>query len=780
MEVRRYRRSITALAIAALVWPASRIVRGGAQAALCLLGHSASEAAAHSRLADAFGKLPLSFEANRGQADPRVRFLVRGSSYGLFLTRDSAVLVLHGSNSNQTDDTSDGIGESQESGRLKRRANGHFPPSIGRTAARDDRAQGKDSLLYMTVEGMDPRVRVEGLDELSGRSNYFIGSDPKQWHTSVPNYAKVKYTNVYPGVDLVYHGNQGRLEYEFVVQPSADPRQIRLAVQSPAPGSSNTSESTIDRNGDLLVKTGGGELRFDKPVVYQPTNSSEAPTRDERGSTTGGRFVSGNYVLQGNRVTFKIAAYDKSEPLIIDPTLVYSTFLGGVNWDHGYGIAIDSSGDAYVIGNTYGGNFPVTPGAFGTIYKNPSFSDVFVTELNAAGSGLVYSTYLAGSNDQEGDGIAVDTSGNAYVTGWTLSTNFPTTAGALRTTMGGGGDDGFVSKLNATGSALLYSTYLGGSSYDEGHGIAVDSSGDAYVAGLTYSKNFPTTAGTLQTTLAGLDDAFVSELNPAGSALLYSTFLGGSSYDDARGIAIDASGDAYVTGLTYSTNFPTSLRALLTTARGGYDAFVSKLNPGGSVLIYSTYLGGDFDDMGYGIAVDSSGCAYVTGLTFSLNFPTTTDALQKAKGGGAHNPYDDAFMSKLNPTGSALRYSTYLGGSGDDVGYGIAVDGSGDAFVTGATYSSDFPTTPGAPQTTPGGYDDGFVSEVNPLGSALVYSTYMAGNSWDEGRGIIVDSFGNAYVTGWTLSGNFPVTTGAFQTIIGGSHDAWIAKIGAQ
>jgi len=395
--------------------------------------------------------------------------------------------------------------------------------------------------------------------------------------------------------------------------------------------------------------------------------------------------------------------------------------------------------------------------------------------MNPSGSGLIYSTYLGGSGPDEPFGITVDASGSAYVTGWTASSNFPTTKGALQTTPGGGYDDAFVTKLSPTGSALVYSTYLGGKSYDEAHGIAVDASGNAYVTGFTYSSNFPIVAGAHQSALGGYDDAFVSKLNPTGTALIYSTYLGGSGYDEGHGIAIDSSGNAYVTGFTYSSNFPTTRGVLQTTARGGFDAFVTKLNATGSTLLYSTYLGGSNDDFAYGIAVDSSGNAFVTGKTYSSNFPTTAGAFQTKP--GISGGYDDAFVVKLNPAGSALVYSTYLGGSGHDAGAAIAIDALGDAAVTGDTYSTNFPTTPGAFQTTLGGLNVGFMSKLNATGSALLYSTYMGGVNTQAGTGIAVDASDNIYVVGWSNSNNFPTSTGVFEPKFAGNQNAFVVVI---
>jgi hypothetical protein len=386
---------------------------------------------------------------------------------------------------------------------------------------------------------------------------------------------------------------------------------------------------------------------------------------------------------------------------------------------------------------------------------------------------LAYSTYLGGSGDDLGQAIAVDGNGNAYVTGSTNSTDFPTTAGAFQTTEGGIAN-AFVAKLNAAGTALVYSTYLGGNVGDEGLGIAVDGSGNAYVTGSTTSKNFPTTPGAFQTTYGSGQDAFVAKLNAAGSALVYSTYLGSSGNDQGLGIAVDGSGNAYVTGYTLSSNFPTTAGAFQTTYGSGQDAFVTKLNASGSALVYSTYLGGSGADQGNGIAVDGSGNAYVTGSTNSTGFPTTAGAFQTTYGGGA-----DAFVTKLNAAGSALVYSTYLGGSGGDAGNGIAVDGSGNAYVTGSTTAKDFPTTPGAFQTTKGGIGNAFVTKLNAAGTALAYSTYLGGNVGDRGTGIAVDGSGDAYVTGWTYSSNFPTTAGAFQTSLGGSgvQNAFVTKL---
>ncbi len=683
-------------------------------------GPSAPDEAARARVNAAYGKLPISFEANRGQTDSRVDFLSRGSNYSLFLTSTEAVAVLRNGTS------------------------------------------GDSSVLRMELVGGNPRPSVEGQEPRSGRSNYFIGNDPAQWHTGVPSFARVKYGDVWPGIDLVYHGSQRQLEYDFIVAPHADPEPIRLSFQG-------TREMRVDGNGDLVLQLSGGELRNRKPVAYQEIDGVKS-------------IVSASYVIDsGNTVAFRLGAYDPAVALVIDPTVVYSTYLGGSGYDNAFGIAVDAAGNAYVTGFTRSTDFPTTAGAFQT--TNPGVI-AFVTKLNPAGSGLVYSTYLGGGT---ADAITVDAAGNAYVAGRTDSTDFPTTAGAFQTT--NAGITAFVTKLNPAGSGLLYSTYLGGSGDDSASGIAVDAAGNAYVTGFTLSTDFPTTAGAFQTVnpggVSGVS-AFVTKLNPAGSGLLYSTYLGGSSTQSGltqsgNGIALGAAGNAYVTGYTVSTNFPTTAGAFQTTFAGGDgylgDAFVTKLNPAGSGLLYSTYLGGSGADSASGIAVDAAGNAYVTGTTHSTDFPITAGAFQATNHGGPR----DAFVTKLNPAGSGLLYSTYLGGSRDDGARGIAVDAAGNAYVTGPTSATDFPTTAGASQTTFAGGDgylgDAFVTKFNPAGSGLLYSTYLGGSVGEVSSGIAIDAAGNAYVTGETPSTNFPTTDGAFQTTYAGVVDVFVTKL---
>ena len=769
-----------------------------------------------------YGKLPLSFEANQGQTDSQVEFLSRGPGYALFLTRNEAVLSLRAQKKPVPPHS---FFRAEASPPQKRTAD-QWPQFASLTALLD-KPQGlrarpavqedtpASDIVHLKVVGANPRPKVVGVDELPGKSNYFIGKEPKNWRTNVPNYARVRYQDVYPGVDLVYYGNQQQLEYDFVVAPGADASVISLAVlATPAlseiagsPSPRNTPPLQIGGNGDLVVKADSGEIRLHKPVVYQDhwpgvrdynSVGKTRPTDDglrttdklNRQSAIGNRqFLDGRYVLTAhNRVRFEIPRYDKTRPLVIDPVLIYSTYLGGTGGDGASGIAVDSSGNAYVTGTTTSTDFPTVHALQATCGSCSSgASDVFVTKLNAAGSALVYSTYLGGSAINVGSSVAVDSSGNAYVIGATTSTDFPTVH-ALQATCGGGCGtyDAFLTKLNAVGSALVYSTFLGGSNDDTGTSIAVDSSGNAYVTGFTNSTDFPI-VNALQTMCpdcsSGNTDAFVTKLNAAGTALVYSTYLGGSLAEFSLGIAVDSSGNAYVVGRTDSADFPTVNAVQATCAScssGSSDTFVTKLNATGRSLVYSTYLGGGDDDLGNGIAVDASGNAYVTGTTFSTDFPTVNPLQATCAGCSSASGISDAFLTRFNAAGTALVYSTYLGGSGSDGGSSIAVDSSGNAFVTGSTTSTDFPTVNPLQAMCAGcssasGISDAFLTRFNATGTALVYSTYLRGSGSDGGSSIAVDSSGNAFVTGGTNSTDFP-TLNPIQSY-GGAGDIFVTKI---
>ncbi|HXJ94618.1 MAG TPA: choice-of-anchor D domain-containing protein [Terriglobia bacterium] len=705
---------------------------------------------------------PLAFEPNQGQTDARVQFLSRGPGFTAFLTSDEAVLKLREPATRKPESKgSTGTAGLKAGGRT---AN-HAPHTI-------------ESILRMELEGANSPVIAKGTDELPGKTNYFRGPDPQKWHTNLPNYAKVHYENIYPSVDLLYYGNQGRLEYDFEVRPGGDPGVIRLKF----PGGQQVHVD--NRTGDLLVRAAKSYVRFHQPVVYQT---------DDRG---GKSYLTARYRVNASRqsVSFRVAPYDHRRTLIIDPALSYSTYLGGSQDDEGNAIAVDSSGSVYVAGLTDSIDFPVSSGAFQTACGggcSGSTYDAFVTKLNPSGSGLVYSTYLGGSQTDQGEGIAINSAGDAYVTGITYSPDFPVTPGAFQTECTGGfdcaGGEAFVTELNSTGSALVYSTYLGGSAYTQGNAVVLNTAGDAYVTGWTSSDDFPVTPGVLQPTCAacasGSASGFVTELNPSGSGLVYSTFLGGSSTQQAYAIALDSSGDAYVVGFTTSPDFPTTAGAFQTSIAAPEAGFVSKLNPTASALIYSTYLGGSGTGSNpcaacaAGIVVDRAGEAYVSGLTWETNFPVTAGALQTTYAGGFH----DAFLTKLNAAGSALVFSTYLGGSSDDGAVALALDPSGRVYMRGNTYSDNFPVTPGAFQTAPGGGSDALFAILNSAGSKLIYSTYLGGTGDEFGhatQSLVMDSQNppNAYLTGFTSSNNFPVTSGGFQTLFGGVYDAFVSK----
>jgi hypothetical protein len=748
-----------------------------------------------ARVVAGYGRLPLSFEANHGQTDGRVRFLSRGSGYTLFLTENEAVMALSNS----------GV-RSQKSGATSRPSvvSRHLKRPVRslqskmQDGARSNGQLAKDALLRMKLVGANHSAAVSGADELPGKSNYFIGNDPKKWRTNVPNYAKVKYANVYPGVDLVYYGNQQQLEYDFVVAPGADPGAITLAVN---PASSGGRPLQVDRDGNLRVRLNNSEVVFHKPVVYQPA------TGNLESGTQGARPVEGRYRLKGNHdVTFEVASYDRSKPLVIDPVLSYSSFLGGSNDDaiDSISVAVDSAGNAYVASGTLSTDFPVTSGSFQTGFGGaPAIcdqgdlfcGDAFITKINATGTAILYSTYLGGSSSEYAYGLAVDASGAAYVTGNTESTNFPVTAGAFQPTYGGELEpvcdyycgDTFVTKLNPSGSALIYSSYLGGSGDDISDAIVFDGAGNAYVEGATNSANFPTTPGAFQTTFTGSDSctdrsganipcqvAYVTKINPAGTALVYSTYLGGSSGDGGGGLAVDASGRAFVGGFTCSTNFPITPTAYQTQYAGGCDAFLTVFNTAGSGLAYSTYFGGNSYESPYSLAIDTSGNAYLAGQTYSSNFPVTAGAIQISYGGNG-----DAFVAKLNPKqkgAASLVYSTYLGGPNLDYGAGVAVDALGNAHTTGLA-SSGFPVV-NSLQAASNGISDAFVAELNPQGTELIYSTYLGGSSVEEADFCVLDQKGNLYAAGWTRSADFPTTPGAFQPSFGGGNrDVFVVKI---
>ncbi|MGH9852991.1 MAG: SBBP repeat-containing protein, partial [Blastocatellia bacterium] len=575
-------------------------------------------------------------------------------------------------------------------------------------------------------------------------ANYLTGGDPARWVVNAPSYERVRYNDLYPGIDLIYYGNQGRLEYDLVVKPGADPSRLRLSV-------AGARSLRLLANGDLLLRTAAGEARFQRPVIYQVINGER-------------REVDGRYIRRGRReIGFEIGAYDRSRELVIDPLLLYASLFGGAQDDAINAIAVDRDGAAYVTGVALSPDFPTTPTSFQRIY-NGGDTDVFVLKLNPDGAARFYATYLGGGSDDTGFGIAVDDAGNAYVTGATTSSGFPTTQGAYRRTIASlTGSDAFVTKLNPTGAGLVYSTYLGGADDtrpdDAGLAIAVDAAGNAYVAGRMHSFDFPTTPGAFQRGAFRGDDGFVTKFNPSGSGLVYSTLVAGNGDDVVTAIVLDAAGNAYLTGRTNAADFPTTPGAFQRDFSVGHDAFVLKLNPAGSAAVYSTYLAANRDESGKAIAVDANGHVYVTGQTASTNFPTTQGSFQPSSAIS-----DDVFVTKLNAAGSALVYSTYIGGGGSDSGNGIAIDSAGNAYVVGETVSNDFPTTPNAFQTSFRSSSEAFVTKLNSTGSTLLYSTYLTGTAVDRAMGVALDRTGRIYVAGFSEGSDLPRTSGAYGT----------------
>ncbi|MFZ2471216.1 MAG: SBBP repeat-containing protein [Methanothrix sp.] len=646
-------------------------------------------------------KLPLSFIKNKGQSSDDVKFMVKTSKQTVFFAPSEVVFALSSGNNS--------------------------------------------SVVHIAFEGSRPG-EITGEQQLSGRANFFIGNDSSKWSTEVPTYGAVRYKDLYPGVDLVFKGTEAQLKHELIVSPGADPAQIILSY-------SGQDYLSLAEDDSIIIRTATGNITDSAPFCYQEINGSRV--------TIDGRYR----MIDSNRISFDIDSYNKSYPLVLDPTLRYSTYLGGSSGDGGQSIAVDSSGNAYLTGYTGSTNFPIQ-NSYQSTYEGNGNS-VFITKLDPVDNTLIYSTYLEGSAEDWCKGIAVDDSGNAYVTGYTTSKDFPIKNPYQETRIGG--PDVFVTKLNPAGNTLVYSTYLGGSSANYGFDIAVDSNGNAYVTGDTVSTDFPT-QNPYQSTLAGNYDVFVTKLNPAGNVLVYSTYLGGSVEDDSQSIAVDGSGNAYITGYTRSFDFP--IQNPYQNTKAGYtNAFVTKLNPGGDTLAYSTYLGGSDYDIANGIAVDRNGSAYVTGYTTSIDFPIQ-NPYQSTKAGGIYD-IGDAIVTKLSPDGDTLVYSTYLGGSDHDVAEGIAIDDNSNAYVTGYTSSTNFPTQKPY-QGTNAGSDDAFITKLSPDGNTLVYSTYQGGNSNDEAYDIAVYGNGSAYVTGYTSSTNFP-TQNPYQSTNAGSDDAFMA-----
>jgi len=684
----------------------------------------------------------MRFEKNTGQAGTKADFLCRATNHSVLLSSTGVLLSL------PYPETREQTIKEQKSGK--------------QTVSKASQSGG---LVQLRLVGADPGSEAIGQEELVTRSNYFIGNDPAKWRTDIPNYGRIKYDDVYAGIDLEYYGNLGRLEYDFIVSPGSDPDMISLQFEG-------TDAISINEQGDLILKTEKSELAMLQPVAYQ-----------ERGGIR--EHIPAAYDLQGeNQIGFGLGDYDPDIPLVIDPVVAYSTYLGGSGAEEGNAITVDTLGNVFVTGMAQSG-FPVDDNPLqGT---NAGGYDVFVAKLKADGSELLYATYIGGSTlggglggDDIGLGIAVDPEGNAYITGRTQSDDFPLEK-ALQTTYRGDDfyADAFVVKLNPEGTSLLYSTYLGGDEDETGYDIVADKSGHAYVVGETSSKNFHV-ENAYDAIKDGLEDVFVSKIKPDGSDFVFSTFLGGEYGDRGRGIDIDQDENIYLTGRTYSGNFPTEA-PYQATGIGG-DAFVTKMKADGSGLVFSTYLTGTGSDPnelhideGTSIAVDSLGFVYVAGMTQSPDFPSV-NAVQKDRG---YPP--DGFVTKFKTDGSSPVYSTFLGGDHWEGGLDIEVDPAGVAYVVGSTQSSDFKTE-NPIQPSLNGIVDNFVTIINADGSDMVFSTFLGGSSnegyanWDAKDGVAVDQNRNVYVTSRTGSTDFP-TKDSLQGVYGGAGDAFVTKI---
>jgi hypothetical protein len=700
---------------------------------------AADTSAAEDAMQVQFAELPLYFIENQGQMDERVAYYVRGKDKTLYFTSQGLTWVLTDAESKPVDDAR--------------------PPRPLSSAQR--------WIVKLDFLGANPDVRPVGEDETGAVISYFKGH-PDEWRTGLKTYSRVAYRDLWPGIDLEYSGTVNRMKYQFVVQPGADPAQIRLAY-------SGATALGLGAEGQLQVSTPLGGFEDEAPYAYQNTGGGQAD-------------VDVAYVLRdgpedAQAYGFRVGTYDKTKPLVLDPAvLVYCGYIGGSSSDYGYGIAVDGQGNAYVTGSTSSDetdNFPVTIGP--DLTYNGSTDDVFVAKVISGGTSLAYCGYIGGSYNEQGYAIAVDASGNAYVTGWTNSTedlDFPTIMGPDATH--NGGTDAFVAAVRSTGTSLAYCGYIGGSDNDYGYGIAVDASGTAYVTGKTASSEatFPDTVGP-DITHNGGTDAFVAKVAAGGSSLTYCGYIGGSGDDEGRSIALDDSGQAFVTGDTSSdqTTFPVKVGPDL-THNGGTDAFVAKLRAPGNGLVYCGYIGGSLGDQGRGIAVDGDGNAYVTGVTTSsvaAGFPVSVGPDL------TWNLAEDAFVAKVNSGGGSLAYCGYIGGSDHDFGYGVAVDSDGNAYVTGRTKSSEgegFPVATGPDLSY--NYDwDAFVAKVKAAGTGLRYCGYIGGYYWDEAYGIALDRYGDAYVTGNTSSNEwqgFPVSVGpdlVYNEVI----DAFVAKV---
>jgi hypothetical protein len=616
-------------------------------------------------------------------------------------------------------------------------------------------------MIYKQGSGETNYPESSGIGMLEAYYNYFLGNDSTKWASYVPLYESVIIKNAFKGIDTKYYydmESKGSIRYDFIVNPQSEVSDIKLNFDL---GKDKSYYYTVNGGKELVFKANIGEISHTKLYAYQETNG----IKNEVECT----FT----VNKDGSIGFTVGNYDNAKQLVIDP-LVYSTFLGGNGDDDSYCIQIDGLSNVYITGWTNSSNFPTTTGAYDESFNGGINGDIFVSKINPTGTELIFSSFIGGSDDDYGLSIVFDSNWDLLITGMTYSNNYPTTDGAYdRTHNGDGSQDVFVTKLNSTGTSLIFSTFIGGNSDDVGRGIAIDEIENAYITGWTWSTNYPTTTGAYDVIQNGTWDAIVTKINPSGTALVYSTFIGGSEGEGGISIVLDNSGNAYINGHTQSTNYPTTIGVFNEDYNGGdYDVFVTKVNSSGTGLIYSTYIGGAGADIGYAMALDSGCNVYITGYTESNNYPTTNGSFNQIYQGNT-----DAYVTKLNPNGTGLVYSTYLGGSDNDAGSGISIDSEGNVYIEGGTASNDFPTTVNGYDQTINGEVDFFITKLNPSGSALVYSTYFGGSAWDWGGDLTIDNNNDIFFTGDTKSIDFPKTVGAFDESFNGSVDVIITKL---
>ena len=716
-----------------------------------------------------FGKIPLYFIPNQGQVNENALFYAKTSRYTLWMTKEGLVF------------------DSTIKEKLKRKKEKVEKLKLNTQNSKLKTGIHRDVSRLMFI-GANKNPEISAVDTTQHRVNYFIGKEKSQWHTNIPTSRAVLYKNIYNNIDLKVYGIEKQIEYDWIVKPGGNPENIRFEYK-------NVKRTRIDKYGNLLIETDFRELIHKSPVSYQVTDElrgreiervrggDDHEKKNLKLNTQNSKFEGSTQKqtinvafkkINKNTYGFNVGEYDKTKDLIIDPvvTLEYSTYLGGGGMDDARNIVVDSSGNAYITGYTWSTSFPKKNPFQGTLKGE---NDVFVTKLSSTGNSLVYSTFLGGNSYDYGYAIKVDSNGSAYVTGNTCSTDFPT-KNPYQKVHGGGEDDCFVTKLSPAGNSLVFSTFLGGSDDEEGNGIELDQDKNVYVCGYTESTDFPT-KNPYQSSLKGSRDAFITKLSTTGKSLIYSTYLGGGGVDFAHGISLDVYRHAYVYGYTASLDFSTKNPYQGIYGGGYHDGFVTKLSLNGNSLLYSTFLGGSAIDLCIDIVLDSSGNVYVTGQTNSTDFPTS-NAIQNS----LHGPLD-AFVSKISSSGNTLVYSTYLGGTDWDKGTGIAVDSSKNVYVVGHTGSKDFPIK-NACQSTYRGNWDAYVTKLSSTGKTIIFSTYLGGKghdgedviSYEKLFGIAVDKSGNAYITGRTSSTDFP-TKNPYQGVFGGYSDVFISKL---